>query len=187
MQRQLAVDAADEGLLPWTSKLTRMTSLPWPASMVVGPGVLDIDDVVGAVDDGLLVTQVDEGHAGMGGGDVKVVVAVAQPDLEHVESGVADAQRHSHADDLAGEAAVLAGGVAAVVELQRIGAAGAAIDLQPAGKAVDAGVEGIEQAVIWPTSPVVEPTRTMSLPPPVESVRSPTSVSMLKTSAPARC
>jgi hypothetical protein len=40
MQRELAVDAAPEGLLPWTLKLTRITSLPWPASMVVGPPVL---------------------------------------------------------------------------------------------------------------------------------------------------
>jgi hypothetical protein len=84
----------------------------------------------------------------MSGGDVKVVVTVAQPGLEYVEPGVTDAERHSQADDLAGtQATVLALDVAAVEELQRIRAAGAAIHLQPAGKAVQAGVVGIDRAI----------------------------------------
>ena len=80
VQCQFAVDAADEGLLPLVVEVhpDHVVALAGIDGGRAGDAV-DVDHIVDAVDHGLLVAQVDDGHAGMGRVDVETVVVVAQP------------------------------------------------------------------------------------------------------------
>ena len=148
VQGQFAVDAADEGLL---ALVVVVDADDIVATAGVDGGrsgdAVDVDDVVGAIDDRLFVTEIEDGDAGVRRLDVEAVVVVAQPDLEQIEARVADAEGHTHADELgSGKATVLALGVASIVDLQSIDGSFAGIDLEPALDRIRAGVEGVEYA-----------------------------------------
>ena len=148
MQGELSVDAADEGLLALVVVIDA-DDVVAPAAVDRGRtgDAVDVDDVVGAIQDRLLVAEVEEGDTGVRRLDVEAVVVIAEPDLEQVESGVADAELHAQPDKLnGGKATILALGIAGVIDLQRIGRSVAGIKIEPALDRVGVGVEGVEHA-----------------------------------------
>ena len=148
VQRELAVDAAHEGLVA-----VRVEVDPDHVVAVAGVdghrarGALDVDHVVGAVHHRVLVAGVEVGDAGMRRLDEERVVAVGQPDLQHFEAGVADAERHAHAGELVGaHPSAFLGGVARVVHAQAVAVARLAGDGEARVDVVHAAGEGIKHA-----------------------------------------
>ena len=149
MQGQNSIDAAGQGLLAVLIVIDAN-------HVVAGAGIdggragnaVDVDDVVGAVDDRRLVTGDQQRRTGVGGIDVDLVVVVREPNRQQVKTGIADAKRHAHAGErVAGELRTFALGVAGIVNLEHIGIAGAGDKVEPRGDAVDVGLEGIESAI----------------------------------------
>ena len=76
------------------------------------------------------------------------VVAVAEPDLEGVEAGVADAQTHAHAREfVTGEDHAFGSGIATVKDLEHVSIAFTGIQRQSTQHAVHVGIKSVELAV----------------------------------------
>ena len=148
VQAEFAVDSAGEGLLALVVVVDADNVVALAGVDGGGPGNgVDVDDVIGAVQHRLFVAGVDEGHPGMRRVDREIVVAIGEPDLEHVETAVTDAQRHAHANEFGGrKPAVFALAVAGIKNLQSVDATAAGIHLQAALDRVDIGVEGVQHA-----------------------------------------
>ncbi len=162
VQRQDPVDPAHERLPPVAIEVHPDDVVA--AARVDGGGPcnrVDVDDVILAVDDRQLVARIEEGDSGVGRADVERVIGVVQPDLQHLEPFIPNAQRHAQPRELRARqlpALANAGRVARIVDPQFVGLAPAGgqgeapADQRTVGVVEGAG-EGVGQARGLPEAP----------------------------------